>query len=1273
MAAKSSYTVQALMQKLKNPDADLRFMALNDLINEATQPGFGIDDATEHQLVDSVLSLLNDSNGEVKSVAVKTLATLTPSVAASRIQTIIDRLVHLSASTDEGVRDIASLGLKMVIAEVSPGSGLATTCCTKLAPEVVGQLGNASSSAELLIDSLDLLSDILSRFESTVRTLPALQQSILKAVIPLLGHGRAAVRKRAVMTIATLIPTTASSKLFGNLLSQTLLPCLRAPASSEQLLTSISLISSLARTSSAQLDPHCAEIVPLVLAASERDEGGEAAEVEVKEGVLMCLESLVLKCPAEMQGEMNNVVEKAVELLKFDPNYAGGNDDEDEEMGGVSDDEDLDDEFEEEYDDEDDTSWRVRRSAAKLLATCISTRPDLLSHFYKTVSPALIARFGDREETVKVEVWTTYTVLLKQTKVLAKGAGAVNGNGAPYGGASPRAGLKRKRSSEHMDTEEGPLSQLNSQTPNIVRSIVKQLNAKSLATRQAGFVLLHELISVLDGGLESQIPQLVGRVETALKSTDSGLSGAATSLKIEVLSLLALFFRTHHLKTFTDDLPKLVPLLVSAINDRFNKIAAEAFITSSSLIKALRPVTPTVSTLAPSLVAHLTAIYQATMQRLIGPDADEEVKGKGIQTLGTLLYHAGDYAAGDLAAALSFLRDRLKIEVQRIVAVQTVGQVASSPVCRGDELDAWVRDCLAEVSPLFRKVHRPLKIAAFECIDALLARAAAAGVPTETSSALLTDLQPLLTDQDVNLLPHALNTVATLLSIDPLSSTEIDDSILPRIFELVQSPLVQGPSLEGLLTFFQAYIKAGANPKPLLKKLGASADGVKKSVEASGTQSGMQSLVTASRCIGMIMKECPDVGEDVIIENEEVVKSANSSPAALILSLLTLGEVGRIIEFGSHQPVFARIVEHFSAESEDVRRSAAFSAGNIAVGNKEAFLPTILQLIQSDDKKRYLALQALKEVILHSSPESLAAISDQLWTPLFENCEAQEEGIRNIAADCLGHLTVSNPAKYLPQLQARLSSDSRHTRATVIAALRFTFTNDSTTYDELLAPLIVEFFKLMHDPDLGVRRLALASLNSAAHNKPHLVRDHLSTLLPELYAQTVVDESLIRIVEMGPFKHKVDDGLDIRKSAYECMHSLLDTCLKQIELQAYLSRVIAGLSDEEEVKKLCYVMLVKLAQVAPTAVTQRLDETVPAFTETLGVVLKDNATKQEAERTLELQKSTIRCIAVLNRLASPASTPKFSTYISTVVANGKMAGELKEAMKLSQTVAMDLD
>lgn len=101
------------------------------------------------------------------------------------------------------------------------------------------------------------------------------------------------------------------------------------------------------------------------------------------------------------------------------------------------------------YSDDDDTSWKVRRAATKLLSACISTRPDLLTSFYRTISPALIARFSEREETVKVEVWATYTALLAQTKILGSTSGASEREDSPSGS------LKRKRSSDAMIVEDG--------------------------------------------------------------------------------------------------------------------------------------------------------------------------------------------------------------------------------------------------------------------------------------------------------------------------------------------------------------------------------------------------------------------------------------------------------------------------------------------------------------------------------------------------------------------------------------------------------------------------------------------------------------------------------------------------------------------------------------------------------------------------------------------------------------------------------------------------
>jgi cullin-associated NEDD8-dissociated protein 1 len=76
-----------------------------------------------------------------------------------------------------------------------------------------------------------------------------------------------------------------------------------------------------------------------------------------------------------------------------------------------------------------------------------------------------------------------------------------------------------------------------------------------------------------------------------------------------------------------------------------------------------------------------------------------------------------------------------------------------------------------------------------------------------------------------------------------------------------------------------------------------------------------------------------------------------------------------------------------------------------------------------------------------------------------------------------------------------------------------------------------------------VQRLTLSTLNSAARNKPYLIQAHLAKLLPLLYAETALKQNLIRIVEMGPWKHRVDDGLEARKTAYETMYTLVSPLL----------------------------------------------------------------------------------------------------------------------------------
>lgn len=111
-----------------------------------------------------------------------------------------------------------------------------------------------------------------------------------------------------------------------------------------------------------------------------------------------------------------------------------------------------------------------------------------------------------------------------------------------------------------------------------------------------------------------------------------------------------------------------------------------------------------------------------------------------------------------------------------------------------------------------------------------------------------------------------------------------------------------------------------------------------------------------------------------------------------------------------------------------------------------------------------------------------------------------------------------------------LSDKEPGVRGMVISALRYTFADADEIYDEYLGPVVIEMLTTMlNETELDNRRLALTTLSSAVHNKPRLIMPHLEKLLPLVIRETFVQENLIRDVQMGPFRHKVDDGLEVRK------------------------------------------------------------------------------------------------------------------------------------------------
>ena len=59
------------LHQMGSVDKDFRFMATNDLMTELQKDSIKLDDDSEKKVVQSVLKLVEDKNGEVQNLAVK--------------------------------------------------------------------------------------------------------------------------------------------------------------------------------------------------------------------------------------------------------------------------------------------------------------------------------------------------------------------------------------------------------------------------------------------------------------------------------------------------------------------------------------------------------------------------------------------------------------------------------------------------------------------------------------------------------------------------------------------------------------------------------------------------------------------------------------------------------------------------------------------------------------------------------------------------------------------------------------------------------------------------------------------------------------------------------------------------------------------------------------------------------------------------------------------------------------------------------------------------
>ncbi|KAK3870076.1 hypothetical protein Pcinc_024658 [Petrolisthes cinctipes] len=1201
--ASVSYHIANLLEKMTSTDKDYRFMATNDLMTELQKDSIKLDDDSERKVVRMLLRLLEDKNGEVQNLAVKCLGPLVNKVKEFHVYSIVESLCDHMVSEREQLRDMSSLALKTVINELPASS---TALVANICKRVTDRLSEAivrQEDVSVQLEALDILGDLLARFGSL---LVSFHPNILDALLPQLASPRLAVRKRTIVALSHLV-VSCSPQIYARLMDF-LIEELAKNTSMSTTRTYIQCIAAISRQAGHRFGEYLERVMPLVVQYVAVDDD------ELREYCISACEAFTLRCPKEITHHLPTIVEMCLKYITHDPNY--NYDDYEDDEGQMDMDEDDEGEEDDEYSDDDDMSWKVRRSSAKCLEAVISTRHEMLIEFYKTVSPQLISRFKEREENVKVDIFHAYMALLRQT----------------------RPSLSLSIDPDAMEQEEGTISMLKQQVPALVKSVHRQMKEKSIKTRQGCFALLTELVQVYPGALTHHIPALIPGIQFSL-----GDKNSSSNMKIDTLAFVHCLLVHHSGEVFHQHVGQLLPPVVTCVADPFYKITAEALLVLQQIVKVIRPLD-----LASSFdfTPYTGDLYHCTLARLRAADLDQEVKERAIACMGQIISHLGDHLQGELGTCLPIFLDRLRNEITRLTTVKALTKVAASPL--RIDLRPILADALPVLASFLRKNQRALKLATLTLLDTLVTNYSNSLTP-QMLDKVLVELPPLINESDLHIAQLCLTLLTSTAKLHKSSLGNFLQVIMPDVMALVRSPLLQGGALRAMQDLFEAVVRAGLpglGYQDILNHLLAPL------VSPQASNIHKQAYHSMAKCVAALTLTHP--GEAVGVVDRFLMDVTNPrSPTVQSFSLLAIGEIGKHIDLSSIPQLKDAVVASFSSPSEEVKSAASYALGHLSCGNLQEYLPFVLSEIEANPKRQYLLLHSLKEIIsLQSkSPEGVKVLQgfvSDIWTQLFRHTECIEEGTRNVVAECLGKLTLINPAALLPKLQESLKTDSPMMRTTIVTAIKFTISDQPTAIDSLLRHCIGDFLSTLQDPDLNVRRVALVAFNSAAHNKPSLVRDLLDTILPQLYNETKVRKELIREVEMGPFKHTVDDGLDIRKAAFECMYTLLETCLDRVDIYVFLEHVEGGLKDHYDIKMLTYLMLTRLAHLCPQAVLQRLERLVEPLRTTVTTKVKANSVKQEYEKQDELKRSAMRAIAALLTIPDADKNPQLSEFVAHI-------------------------
>ncbi|KAL4175302.1 hypothetical protein KRP22_000270 [Phytophthora ramorum] len=1212
--------IAQLLDKTTDFDKDERYMATSDLCSELNKD-VELGPYLEPKVCAAVLKQLDDKSNDVQSIAVKCLGVLVTKVQVAQVADICAKLCDLILNGKPELRDIYSIGLKTIVADVSQttGASVATSICTRL----FTGLGKDKDAA-VKTETLDILTDLLRRFGYDVATEHA---TIMELLMVQLTDESPLVRKRATACVGSL-GVMASDVLVSRLVEH-LIKGIQGSTDSANVRTLIQTIGMLSRTAGHRLGRHLDAVIQILVqfCGDPEDESLQNEDSdELRGNCFQAFEAFIVRCHNEITPHVEAILKLVLQFISYDPNYNY--------VDSADEDEDMEEEEEEysdeegDYSDDDDTSWKVRRASLRVLTAIITTRSELLEHLYIHCAQPLISRFKEREENVRIDVFGVFAELLRAThKTLPSSNGA---------------------GSFHPPKSNGCVTQLEQRLNTIVAGANKQFGTKSsVPSRCAVVAMLSELAMVEHGKLGDYIGRLMPNILNAVEDKHS-------DLKLDALLFLRLLVDTHTVEPFRPHIDSVINVAVQCARGDWYKTVAKALGLIESLVRIIR-----VDDGDMAYKPYAVPFFEAVLPSLKVHDIDQEIKEAAISSIGEIVAVLGDELGPRVGEIYPLLMERLNNEITRVQTIKAIGVIARSKLDL--DMSPILVECTQTLAQLLRQQSRTLKQATLATLNDLVVRKGAS-MPESLHYEVVQEASLLLVDVDLQLCRMSITLVSNSLRVCP--HVAATDALLQnaqvKALELCHSSMLQGPTLDALKGFFAQLTQ--------LNSPGSSFTELFKALMATPLEESKHSVLNIARCVAGTCVATTETNRKVAFAKFVGDITQTESEKNKVLALYCLGEFGRKIKLAGYTDVKETILKCFSNAGEEVKAAAAYSLGSICVGNMEEYLDTIMVKLEIGENS-YLLLTSLREVISDHAAKphhGFALYVDRVLPVLQKMSARQEEGVRNMVGECMGKLAVTDSTKIMPIVTELCGSSDVWSRWTAVTSLKYAMT---TTAQEPAVNAIFAhidpFLAALEDEDLHVRRAALLVLNTAAHHHAHYLVPYVrERIFPVLLKAT--ETKLERVVDLGPFKHKVDDGLPLRKAAYSCVDTLIQVLPQQLDISLFFDQLKRGLGDQDDVQMLSHQILIKICYVQPGSIVGALDSLVEPLEKTINKKVKEDQVGPEVERVKDLIRSALRALEAISAVRDADSHPRLHTVMENAKKN-KLLGPLLETIRSERT------